>query len=73
MSIILERAEVGDAALLAEMRLEMRRERETAVCAIPEAEFYRLNLEFFRTHIADGSFISFIAKEGGAAAIRKPV
>ena len=68
MEIVLKRAGTGDAELLAEMRLEMRRERETAVCHIPDEEFYRHNLEFFRTHLADGSFISYIAWEGDRAA-----
>ena len=68
MEIVLKRAGAGDAELLAEMRLEMRRERETAVCRIPDEEFYRYNLEFFRTHLADGSFISYIAWEGDRAA-----
>ncbi len=68
MSIVLKRAGAGDAELLAEMRLEMRRERETALCRLPDAEFYRHNLEFFRTHLADGSFISYIAWEGDRAA-----
>ena len=60
MELVLKRAEVGDAELLTVMRLEMRRERESAVCRISDAEFYRRNLEFFRTHLADGTFISYI-------------
>lgn len=36
---------------MAQMRLEMRRERETGVCAVSEAEFYRYNVEFFRTDV----------------------
>ncbi len=68
MAFILKRAEVEDASLLAEMRLEMRRERETAVCAIPEEEFFNLNLAFFQTHIADGSFIAYLAWDADRAA-----
>ncbi len=68
MGLVVKRAGVGDAELLAEMRLEMRRERESAVCRIPEEEFYRHNLEFFRTRIADGSFISLIVWDGDRAA-----
>ena len=68
MEFILKRAEAADAELLAEMRLEMRRERETASCTMPEADFYRNNLEFFRTHLADGSFISYIVWDGDQAA-----
>ena len=67
MGFVVKRAAVGDAGLLAEMRLEMRRERETAVCRIPEAEFYRNNLEFFRARIADGSFISYLVWDGDRA------
>ena len=61
-------ATAADAELLAQMRLEMRRERETAVCAIPTAEFFRCNVEFFRTHLASGDFISFLAFDGDEAA-----
>ncbi len=68
MGFIFTRAEVGDAELLATMRLEMRRERETALCHLSDAEFFRHNLEFFRTQIADNSFISYIAWDGDAAA-----
>ena len=68
MGLVVKRAGVGDAELLTEMRLEMRRERENAVCRISEADFYRRNLEFFRTGIADGSFISLIVWDGDRAA-----
>ena len=34
MAFILKRADAADAGLLAEMRLEMRKERETADCPI---------------------------------------
>ena len=68
MDFVLTRAEVKDAELLAEMRCEMRRERETAECTLPQEEFYRCNLEFFREHIADGSFISYIVWADGQAA-----
>jgi len=67
MAIVLKRAEVRDAEALAELRLEMRREREAAPCPMPEEEFYRINLAFFREHIADGSFISFLAWDGEQA------
>ncbi|MBP5531174.1 MAG: GNAT family N-acetyltransferase [Lentisphaeria bacterium] len=61
-------ATADDAELLAQMRVEMRKERETAVCAMPEAEFFRCNVEFFRTHLASGDFISFLAFDGDEAA-----
>ena len=68
MGFILKRAEVKDAELLAEMRMEMRKERETAVCPMPDDEFYQHLLDFFRTRIADGSFIAYIVWDGNQAA-----
>ena len=64
MDLTFRRATAEDAELLAQMRLEMRRERETAVCTVSEEEFFRCNVEFFRTHIAGGDFISFLAFDG---------
>ena len=68
MEFTFKRADAGDAELLAQMRLEMRKERETAACALSEAEFLRCNVGFFRRHLADGDFISFLCFDGGAAA-----
>ena len=68
MDFTFRRADADDAELLAQMRLEMRRERETAVCAVSEAEFLRRNVEFFREHLAAGDFISFLAYDGAEAA-----
>ena len=68
MDFVLTRARVEDAELLAEMRLEMRRERETAECTLSPEEFLQYNLKFFREHIADGSFISYIVWADGQAA-----
>lgn len=68
MAFTFRRAGVDDAELLTVMRLEMRKERETAVCRVSEEEFYRSNLSFFRTQIASGRFIAFIAYEGEQAA-----
>ncbi|MBO4631930.1 MAG: GNAT family N-acetyltransferase [Lentisphaeria bacterium] len=68
MEIILKRAEVKDAELLTEMRLEMRKERETAHRHMSDEEISRHMLDFFRTHISDGSFISYIAWDGAQAA-----
>ena len=68
MDFILKRAEVKDAELLAEMRMEMRKERETVVCPMPDGEFYKNLLDFFRTRIADGSFIAYIVWDGTQAA-----
>ena len=68
MEFTFRRADAGDAELLARMRLEMRRERETAACELSEAEFLRCNVEFFRRHLADGDFVSFLAFDDGEAA-----
>lgn len=68
MDFTIRKAEVKDAELLAAMRLEMRKERETVSSTMSDEEFYRHNLEFFRTHIADGSFISFLVWDGDQAA-----
>ena len=68
MEFTFKRATADDAELLAQMRLEMRKERETSACALSEAEFSRCNVEFFRTHLAAGDFISFLCFDGGAAA-----
>ena len=68
MEFVLKQAGVADAELLAEMRLEMRKERETAVCPMSDEEFYQHLLDFFRTRLADGSFISFIVWDGPQAA-----
>ena len=68
MEFTFRRAEAGDAELLAQMRLEMRKERETSVCTLGEAEFLRCNVEFFRTRLSAGDFISFLAFDGGEAA-----
>ena len=68
MQFTFRRATADDAELLAKMRLEMRRERETSECLLSEEEFLRCNLEFFREHLAAGAFISFLAFGGSTAA-----
>lgn len=68
MEFTFRRAAADDAELLAQMRLEMRKERETSACALSEAEFLRYNVEFFREHLAAGDFISFLAFDGDEAA-----
>ena len=68
MSLRITQATVEDAELLATMRLEMRRERETAVLQISEGDFLQRNLLFFRDHLSDGSFLSFSAWDGEQAA-----
>lgn len=57
-----------DAELLADMRLEMRQERETRPCPMDEAEFRSRNVEFFRRALDDGSFLACVAWTGGEAA-----
>ena len=64
----LRRAQVEDAELLAEMRIEMRRERESSATSVDADEFFRLSRDFFRTRIAAGDFISYIAWAGDQAA-----
>lgn len=68
MEFTFRQATADDAELLGEMRLEMRKERETAVCTLSEEDFLRCNVEFFRTHLAEGDFISFLAYAGSTAA-----
>ena len=64
----IRQATPADAELLTAMRLEMRRERETAPLAIPEAVFAASVREFFARTLADGSFVSFLAFCDGEAA-----
>ena len=61
-------ASPGDAELLADLRVEMRRERETRPCPMDEAEFRSRNVTFFRRALADGTFLSCIARAKGEAA-----
>lgn len=68
MTFQLKRAEVKDAEVLAEMRLEMRKERESVACPVSDEDFIQKSLEFFRAHIADGTFVSYIAWDGDQAA-----
>jgi len=68
MDFVLTRAGVGDAELLAKMRVEMRKERENVVCPMTEDEFYRRTLNFFQEQLAAGTFISYIAWAGDQAA-----
>ncbi|MBO7146161.1 MAG: GNAT family N-acetyltransferase [Lentisphaeria bacterium] len=65
---VVRKAELKDAELLTEMRLEMRRERDTGCLEIPEEEFYQQTLAFFENGIRTGSFISYIAWDGNSAA-----
>ena len=57
-------AGAADVETLVTLRLEMRRERETAALTIPETEFANLLREFFAKSLETGSFVSYIAWDG---------
>ena len=57
-------AGAADVETLVTLRLEMRRERETATLTIPETEFANLLREFFAKSLETGSFVSYIAWDG---------
>lgn len=61
-------ATVDDARLLGEMRVCMRRERETLPPPEDEEAFLNANIQYFRSAIADGSYIGIIAEEKGTFA-----
>ena len=62
------RAVPADAPLLAALRLDMRRERETAPPPADEGAFAREIAAYFRTAVADGSYAGIIAEEAGEVA-----
>ena len=66
--IQIRRATSDDIDLLTQMRLEMRRERETVPLEMPEEDFEKAVRSFFATTVADATFISFIAFCNGEAA-----
>jgi len=68
MELIIRKAEIGDLELLTDMRLEMRRERETVALTISEGEFREKTLAFFRWGLETGQFVSYIAFCDGEAA-----
>ena len=57
----------NDIATLTELRLEMRRERETTELRVPPEEFRKRTEAFFRETLADGSFVSVLALDGDEA------
>lgn len=59
------RATVEDAELLTELRLEMRRERETVPPPEDMKAFEKANLDFFKENIASNSYIGIIGFEAG--------
>ena len=64
----IRKATEKDVETLTAMRLEMRRERETASLTIPEEEFERITREYFRKVLASEDFVSYIAWAGEEAA-----
>ena len=64
----IRRAGIDDVAALVTLRLEMRRERETAKLEIPESEFSALLTGYFSEAVTHGTFVSFIAWDGETAA-----
>lgn len=64
----IRKATEKDVETLTAMRLEMRRERETASLTVPEEEFERITREYFRKVLASEDFVSYIAWAGKEAA-----
>ena len=58
----------ADAELLTDLRLQMRRERETAQLTISEESFRQNNLDYFSKFVADGSYVGVIAEIDGEVA-----
>lgn len=61
-------ATLDDVELLTDLRLQMRRERETAELSVSEVTFRRNNLDYFSKFIADGSYVGVIAEIDGKVA-----
>ena len=57
-----------DAELLAQLRINMRRERETAPPPENEEAFLQANIHFFKEALSGGSYIGIIAEENGSPA-----
>ena len=57
-------AKTEDAGLLGQLRVEMRRERETLPPPADEQAFLRENVNYFRRALEDGSFVGIIAFDG---------
>ena len=60
--------QVSDAELLARLRVDMRRERETAPPPADKNAFLQENINYFKTALKQGSYIGFIAEENGIPA-----
>lgn len=61
-------ATVDDAELLAQLRVAMRAERETLPPPADEKAFLKANIDYFRSALADGSYVGIIAEEAGSPA-----
>ncbi len=57
-----------DAVLLAELRIQMRKEREKSSMPIPEKEFLQANIDYFKEFIANGTYYGVIAEIDGKIA-----
>ena len=64
----LRRVSADDAAVLTELRIKMRRERESVPAPEDMHSFEKANFDFFTSALADGSYIGFIALEEGKVA-----
>jgi GNAT superfamily N-acetyltransferase len=60
--------QVSDAELLAQLRIDMRRERETLPPPADQQAFLEENINYFKNALAQGSYIGFIAEENGVPA-----
>ncbi len=63
--MIYRRATLKDIDELVECRLEMRLEREAGNMAMGIEEFRSRNYDYFKNHLPDNSFISWIALDEG--------
>ena len=59
---------VEDAVLLAELRVAMRKERESGTMPIPEEQFLQANIDYFKEFIGNGTYYGLIAEEDGKVA-----
>ena len=60
--------QLSDAELLAQLRIDMRRERETQAPPEDQQAFLEENINYFKTALKQGSYIGFIAEENGVPA-----
>ena len=65
--MVIRKATLDDCRVLLELRMEMRRERETRPLTIPEDRFEEKTFRYFEDNIKNGSFVAFIAEENGSA------